>query len=62
LSNIILVNIGNLLYWIYISSMPLGPIWLLHSFYTLTMVFLLVWYLRYTIKVCWSLARRCRRV
>jgi uncharacterized protein with PQ loop repeat len=47
LSNLVLVNTGNLLYWVYISSLPFGPIWLLHSFYTVTMVLLLVWYLRY---------------
>jgi uncharacterized protein with PQ loop repeat len=47
LSNILLVNVGNLLYWFYVSSLPFGPVWLLHSFYTVTMVVLLVWYLRY---------------
>jgi len=47
LSNIVLVNIGNLLYWVYLSSLPLGPIWLLHSFYTLSMALLLLWYLQY---------------
>ena len=47
LSNMVLVNLGNGLYWLYISSFPLGPIWLLHSFYTVTMALMLVWYLRY---------------
>jgi len=47
LGNIVLINTGNLLYWLYISSLPFGPIWLLHSFYTLTMLLLLLWYLRY---------------
>ena len=46
-SNILLVNAGNVLYWLYISSLPFGPIWLLHGFYTLTMALLLVGYLRY---------------
>jgi uncharacterized protein with PQ loop repeat len=47
LSNLVMVNVGNLLYWVYISSLPFGPIWLLHSFYTVTMVLLLLGYLRY---------------
>ncbi len=47
LSNIILVNIGNLMYWVYVSSLPVGPIWLLHSFYTISMALMLLWYLRY---------------
>lgn len=47
LSNIVLVNIGNLVYWFYVSSLPFGPIWLLHSFYTLTMIVLLFWFIRY---------------
>jgi uncharacterized protein with PQ loop repeat len=47
LSNIILVNIGNLMYWLYVSSLPFGPIWLLHSFYTVSMALMLLWYLRF---------------
>jgi len=47
LSNIILLNVGNVVYWLYISSLPLGPIWLLHSFYTVSMALMLWWYLRF---------------
>ena len=47
LSNIILNNIGNLIYWLYISSLPLGPIWFMHTFYTITTLLMLVGYLRY---------------
>jgi uncharacterized protein with PQ loop repeat len=47
LSSLLLVNGGNLLYWVYLSSLPFGPIWLLHSFYTITMVMLLLGYLRF---------------
>ena len=47
LSNIVLINVGNVLYWFYISNFPPGPIWLLHSFYTLSSAVMLVWYLRY---------------
>ncbi len=47
LSNMLLINVGNVLYWLYVSSFPLGPIWALHSFYTLSSAVMLVWYLRY---------------
>lgn len=47
LSNLLLINVGNVLYWAYISQFPLGPIWFLHSFYTLTSAVMLVWYFRY---------------
>jgi hypothetical protein len=39
--NIILANLGNLIYWVYVISLPLGPIWLLHFFYTISSVFML---------------------
>ncbi|MCL4302967.1 MAG: hypothetical protein KJ077_45185 [Anaerolineae bacterium] len=32
--NIILINIGNLIYWLYVASLPPGPVWVLHTFYT----------------------------
>jgi hypothetical protein len=47
LGNILLNNVGNLIYWLYISSFPLGPIWVMHTFYTAASVLMLVWYLRY---------------
>ena len=47
LSNILLNNVGNLIYWLYISSLPIGPIWVMHTFYTATSVLMLAWYLRY---------------
>jgi uncharacterized protein with PQ loop repeat len=47
LGNLVLNNVGNLVHWLYISGLPVGPIWLLHSFYTLTMLVMLVWYLRF---------------
>lgn len=44
--NILLVNIGNLIYWLYILSLPPGPVWILHLFYTLSSGLLLVMYMR----------------
>lgn len=42
--HLVLVNAGNLIYWFYIASLPLGPIWLLHTFYTVVSVLMLVFY------------------
>ena len=47
LGNILLSNIGNIIYSIYVFQLPLGPIWFLHSFYLLSTGLMLVWYLRY---------------
>lgn len=47
LSNIVLINAGDLVYWLYVSNLPFGPIWVLHSFYTVAEILMLVWYLRY---------------
>jgi hypothetical protein len=47
LSNLVLNNVGNLLYCLYVYNLPLGPIWAMQSFYLLTMALLLCWYLRF---------------
>jgi PQ loop repeat. len=47
LSNILLSNVGNIIHSIYIFHLPMGPIWLLHSFYLVTTGLMLAWYLRY---------------
>jgi len=45
--NIALANAGNLVHWLYIVSLPLGPIWVLHTFYTVTSILMLTMYLRF---------------
>jgi uncharacterized protein with PQ loop repeat len=45
--NIVLSNIGNAVYSIYVFSMPAGPIWLLHSFYIVSSLLMLIWSVRY---------------
>jgi len=45
--NIVLANLGNLLYAIYVFSLPVGPIWALHSFTMVSNVLMLIWYVRY---------------
>lgn len=47
LGQIALANLGNLIHWIYVSGLPMGPIWALHTFNTLVTVLMLVFYLRY---------------
>ena len=42
--NLILINIGNLVYWLYLVSLPPGPVWLLHIFYTISSGVLLIMY------------------
>ncbi|HSG43345.1 MAG TPA: hypothetical protein VLA72_09345 [Anaerolineales bacterium] len=47
LGNLIFSNLGNLIHWIYISSLPFGPIWFLHAYYTLITALMLFWYFRF---------------
>ena len=42
--NLVLINVGNLIYWFYIVKLPFGPIWLLHAFYTFSSALLLILY------------------
>lgn len=45
LSQILLANAGNLLYWLYVLGLPFGPIWLLHGFNTAVALLMLSLYL-----------------
>lgn len=47
LSNLVLSNVANGIHTFYVLSLPAGPIWALHGFYVVTMVFMLAWYLRF---------------
>ena len=47
LSSLVLSNLGNAVYWLYVVSLPCGPIYLLHGFYTVAMVIMLVFYVGY---------------
>ena len=42
-----LSNVGNLIHWIYVASLPVGPIWFLHGFFTVTTALMLVCYMRF---------------
>lgn len=45
--NLVMSNLGNAFYSIYVFNLPPGPIWLLHSFYIVTAALMLFWSLRY---------------
>ena len=47
-TQLVLTNVGNVLYSAYVFSLPLGPIWALHSFYLVATALMLAWYFRYT--------------
>jgi hypothetical protein len=49
LGYLLLANVGNGFYSIYVFSMPVGPIWALHSFYVVSSALMLFWYLRYEV-------------
>ncbi|MFF2277628.1 hypothetical protein [Agromyces sp. NPDC058126] len=45
--NLVITNLGNGLYTVYVLSMPFGPIWFLHTFYLVASALMLVWFVRY---------------
>jgi hypothetical protein len=47
LGNIALANLGNLIYAVYVFSLPLGPVWALHGFHLGASGLMLFWYLRH---------------
>lgn len=47
LGNLIFSNLGNLVYWVYITSLPFGPIWFMHAYYTVITALMLFWYFRF---------------
>jgi hypothetical protein len=68
IAHLVFNNVGNLLHWLYVTSLPPGPIYLLHTFYTLATIFMLVWALLYqhqpqtTRKISQRMAHIRRRV
>src|SRR5687767_1091606 len=46
LGNIALANVGNVVHSVYVFDLPAGPVWVLHSFYLVSTLLMLVWYLR----------------
>ena len=46
-SSLAVANLGNAVHTIYVVSLPIGPIWVLHGFYLASTGLMLWWYLRY---------------
>jgi hypothetical protein len=49
LGQMVLNNVGNLFYWLYVLSLPFGPIYFMHGFFTLVSLLMLTWYFAYRI-------------
>jgi hypothetical protein len=47
LSTLVMNNVGNVLQGLYIVSLPVGPIYLMHGFASGSTLLMLVWYLRF---------------
>ena len=45
--NLVLANVGNAVYSVYVFTLPPGPIWLLHTFYICSSALMLIWSVRY---------------
>jgi hypothetical protein len=45
--NLVLANVGNLTYAVYVFSLPVGPIWALHSFYMVSSAAMLAMWVGY---------------
>jgi uncharacterized protein with PQ loop repeat len=41
--NLVLANVGNAIYSVYVFHLPPGPIWFLHGFYLLSSGLMLFW-------------------
>lgn len=46
--NLVLANVGNVFYSVYVFHLPPGPIWALHGFYLVSSGLMLFWSLWYT--------------
>ncbi len=46
-ANLIIANVGNGLYSVYVFTLPVGPIWILHSFYVGSTALMLYWWWRH---------------
>jgi uncharacterized protein with PQ loop repeat len=47
LANLALSNVANAVHSVYVFSLPVGPIWALHSFYVVASLLMLGWFLYY---------------
>jgi uncharacterized protein with PQ loop repeat len=50
LGNMVMANLGNLIYAVYVLQLPPGPVWVLHAFHLVTTGLMLYWYVRYRLR------------
>ncbi len=62
LGQLLLSNLGNAVYSVYVFSLPAGPIWALHCFYVATTATMLLWFLRYGMRQNTHAASRGMRI
>ena len=44
IGNLAITNVGNAVHSVYVFSLPLGPIWFLHTFYLVASALMLIWF------------------
>jgi uncharacterized protein with PQ loop repeat len=47
LGQMVLNNVGNVFYWLYVIGLPFGPIYFMHGFCTFVSLVMLIWYFTY---------------
>ncbi len=47
LGNMLMSNVGNIIYSLYVFRLPPGPVWFLHTYNLVSTGLMLVWYLKY---------------
>jgi uncharacterized protein with PQ loop repeat len=47
LGNILLSNVGNIIYSVYVFKLPPGPVWVLYIYNLVSTGLMLVWYLKF---------------
>jgi uncharacterized protein with PQ loop repeat len=47
LGHLVMGNLGNTVYWLYVISLPFGPVWFLQAFFSTASALMLFCYLRY---------------
>ena len=60
--NLVLANVGNLTYAVYVFSLPVGPIWALHSFYMVSSATMLAMWVGYRRRLGQASSRSRRTV
>jgi hypothetical protein len=58
--NLVLANVGNLTYAVYVFSLPVGPIWALHSFYLVSSAAMLAMWVGYRRRIAQPPSSRLR--